>query len=68
MQYSLCIWGDAHVWDWGALVVCGRIYTWFHHAELRDEGTFLAHGRRLNVRFAPFFEMTVRLCVTLQRC
>lgn len=23
MQYDLCIWGEAHVWTWGARVVCG---------------------------------------------
>ncbi len=22
MQFSLCIWGQAHVWTWGARVVC----------------------------------------------
>lgn len=24
MQYSLCIWGEARVWTWGARVVCER--------------------------------------------
>ena len=22
VQFSLCIWGEAHVWAWGARVVC----------------------------------------------
>ena len=50
MEYDLCIWGEAHVWTWGARVVCEFIRTLFFHAEPWDEGPFLAHGRRLEVR------------------
>lgn len=51
MQYSLCIWGEARVWTWGARVVRERSACHLC-AMLRREniGPLLAHARGFEVR------------------
>lgn len=51
MQYSLCIWGEAQVWTWGAHVVRGLSARYPYVSLNRtDIGSFLAHVRRFEVR------------------
>ena len=50
IQFSLCIWGEAHVWTWGARVVCQLSAIRFIMLKLLHPGSFLAHVRRFNVR------------------
>ena len=51
MQYSLCIWGEAEVWTWGARVVRGVLARYSYVIlNCADLGSFLAHVRRFEVR------------------
>ena len=61
MQFSICIWGVAEVWTWGARVVCGisarHLYVMLKYAYI---GSLLAYVRRFKVR-----DIVARLWQTL---
>lgn len=50
VQFSLCIRGEAHVWKWGARVVCRLSAIFFIILKSVHSGSFLAHVGRFNVR------------------
>jgi hypothetical protein len=51
MQYSICIWGEARVWTWGARVVCERSAChWCTMLKRANIGSLLAHARGFEVR------------------